>query len=150
MFLATLILIISVSMFLLGYSVGKTGNFLDYFRSPSDNTLELDWGLRQLFLVFSKQASENWYEARAHMRLSVPISLMATFGLLYAVRVEYMIDDCRGRSVIYYFHGFRSFQELEQLLISRNGWEEPVEPGFMYHQTFVAGHNVIHDAYTPF
>lgn len=150
MLLITLITVISVCMFLLGYSVGKTGNFLDYFRSPSDSTLELDWGLRQLFLLFSKQASENWYEARAHLRLSVSISLMAAFGLLYAVRVDYMIDDCRGKWVNYYFHGFRAFQSLKQKLAHETDWVKSVEPGLMYHQTFVAGHNVIHDAYTSF
>lgn len=53
MYFTVLIIVIAVSMFLFGYSIGKTGNFLDYFRSPTDNTLKLNWGLRQLLLVFS-------------------------------------------------------------------------------------------------
>lgn len=84
------------------------------------------------------------------MRLSVPVSLMAAFGLLYAVRVEYMIDDCRGKYVNYYFHGLRSFKSLKYKLTRETDWIKPVEPDIMYHQTFVAGRNVIHDAYTSF
>lgn len=121
-----------------------------HFASPSDGTIELNWGGRQFFLLFSKEASERWYEARAHMNGGFFLSLACAFGLIYYVRFEYNIENHDDR-IVYnkvVYHGFRDYKEL--LALAKK--DIPVQKELLknkgagyFYQMFVAGHNVVMD-----
>lgn len=124
-----------------------------YLASPVSNKLELDWSVRQLFMLFSKKRGDLWYEARVHLNKSVIKSLLCVFKIIYLVRID-LIDDNqeRGKSRTFVLHGFQSLESVMkksgQLI---NKFMEEVnsdlkeEDRMFYYQTFVAGHNVVAD-----
>lgn len=121
----------------------------EYFASPINGNMELGWSVRQFLNLINEKAAQRWYESKVHLDHGVFISLLCTFGFLYIVRYSFMYTDGRGVSEIRYFHGFRTFSNLKKVIL--NGINEAHEKNKQTHkdswyfQTFVTGHNVLHD-----
>lgn len=122
------------------------------FRTPGKDSIELNWGGRELFGMISKKAGNRWYEAREHLNQGVFVSLFCTFKLIWIVRVD-LIDDSSeyGRSKTKIFHGFQSLQSVMEASnafvkeFENNYNKENPDKKMHYYQTFVAGYNVVQD-----
>lgn len=126
----------------------------DYFGSPVDGKLELDWSMKQFLSIFSKGMSDRWYEARAHLKTGVGLALLCTFGIVKLVRFDYMYehDDAKGRfeNTCYAYWALpgnakKRIQELqaeaEELGDELSKKDQPL---YLY-QIFIAGENVVWD-----
>lgn len=130
--------------------IGET--IVKHFATPSDNGFELNWFLRQFFLLFSERMSERWYEARQHTYQGVWVSLMCAFGICEVVRYEYTsrTDDCRmyTKTVVYWWKFmFEKKSRLHRFLFTQWSVIRPhmaIDADSPY-QIFHAGHNVIWD-----
>ena len=149
----------SVLAFIFGAMLGlivrhamQHDGFMKYFGTPTGGRyekpkLELNWGLRQFFLMFDKGMSERWYESRAHLYRGVFISLLSTFHLIHIVRFDFATNrEDHFRTTTFITHGFQSIQTLKKKMPD---WikekSKKVEGAEYWYQTFVAGHNVIGD-----
>jgi hypothetical protein len=137
--------------FIFGFVVRNNiegGDVLKYFGTPGrEKQLELNWGLRQFFYLFSEKMGQRWYEARCHTYSGVFISLLATFRLIYIIRFEYG-TEIEDRMVVKkcVIHGFRSYENLLSIIPAMAVEKQEQTEGALYwYQTFVAGHNVVGD-----
>lgn len=140
--------------FILGSSKNK--NIIETIKNslgrPTDGVVELNWGGKKLFGFFSDKAAQRWYEARAHLGYGVIISLLATFKLIYLIRID-LIDSnmSRGKSYKRVLHGFQSLDKVIKkaqaisLKVEEQYNKENSENNMSYYQTFIAGHNVVGD-----
>lgn len=128
----------------------------EYFGTPSNGKIELNWGLQQFFLLFSLPMAKRWYEAREHCYCSFFMSLLCAFKLVTIVRFDCTFDSdyCRGR----YFNEAYAFWVLEedpldrlkQLIKDSKHYTETTdtqEDKLNLNQIFICGENVIWDAY---
>lgn len=42
----------------------KVSSFYNYFKTPSSNRIEFNWGVNKLLGLFSEPMAQRWYEAR--------------------------------------------------------------------------------------
>ena len=137
-----------------GFILGKWDkiNFkkvYDFLATPTDNKLELDWTLREIFSVFSINISERWYEARTHLNQSVFTSLLCALGLINIIQISYgSNEDGVYPFVTFKTHGFRSYDNLKEYAISMiDKKRKNIEEATYYERTFIAGYNVIHSSW---
>lgn len=135
-------------LFTFDYDAVNYKSFQEYLCTPSSGKLELNWTTRQVLALFSKGASKRWYEARAHLGRGVFVSLLAAFHLVYVIRIEYETDKdsvlCYSTKII---HGFQSLNDImKKLPVLSNTMRH--EKATCYYQTFVSGHNIVHDFMT--
>lgn len=144
---AVIAFVISFSLGFIAANKMHGTKMYDYFASPCGNNLELDWGGRQFFRLFSKGMSERWYEARAHLNRGVFISLLATFHLIHIVRIEFETSKENLHSYDTMFvHGFQSLKTLKEKLPKLiEQARTKAKDAQYYYQTFISGHNIIHD-----
>lgn len=123
----------------------------EYLRSPSTDKLDLDWSTRQIIRVFNTNASERWYESRVHLKNGVLKSLACTLHLIYVVRISFIDEDmCSGKSKVFTVHGFQSLKSVmvyieKQCAVFYEEINKDENKKLEYYQSFVAGHNVVHD-----
>ena len=141
-------------MFVTGFVTGviirdamKGGSFMDYFGTPSKGKLELNWSLRQFFMLFSNKAGKRWYESRQHLHRGVFVSLVCTFGLINLVRLEFgTSEDGRVSYVVFITHGFQSKQDMiKKLPVWINKYKHKAKDAQYFYYLFIAGHNVVLD-----
>ena len=144
MFVLTLIQLVMVALIFVGlYKNGRFKSMFSYFLTPSNSKLELDWFGRQFLLLFSKHASEVWYECRAHLRLNLISTLVVLFGIRRVVRIDYMYeDDQRGYRELVWFNRC-NFDALRHKALA--AVPKYSEDGYYYYQMFIPGYNVVHD-----
>ena len=121
----------------------KGGSFMNYFGTPSEEKLELNWSLRQFFMLFSNKAGKRWYESRQHLYRGVFVSLLCTLGLINLVRLEFETSEHdRISYVVFITHGFQSKQDMiKKLPIWINKHKHKAKDARYFHQMFIAGHN---------
>lgn len=121
-------------------------------KSPSTNRLELDWSVREFLGLFSKRMSQRWYEARAHLKRSVFVSLFCTLGFIDIVCYDFdMGTDGRHVINVKVYFGYRSCASL----IKKTKEDIPLvqaktEGAKYFEQVFIAGYNVAYDIYNDY
>lgn len=145
---SVLLMIISLVLGFVIRDKMEGGKIFEYFATPGrEKHVELDWGLKQFFELFSEKMGQRWYEARAHLYQGVFISLLSAFHLIHIVRIEYQTTREDYTSyVIVKTHGFQSLKTLKKKLPK---WtkekKSQAKDADYWYQTFVSGHNVISD-----
>lgn len=144
------LLLVFIAGFVIGVIVRDAMNgssFMKYFGTPSQERLELNWSLRQFFMLFSNKAGKRWYESRQHLYRGVFVSLLCTFGLINLVRLEFgTSEDGRVSYVVFITHGFQSKQDMiKKLPVWINKYKHKAKDAQYFYQLFIAGHNVVLD-----
>ena len=145
------LLLVFVTGFVIGVIVRDTmkgGSFMNYFGTPSQEKLELNWSLRQFFMLFSNKAGKRWYDSRQHLRRGVFVSLLCTFGLINLVRLEFETSEHdRVSYVVFITHGFQSKKDMvKKLPVWIKEYKHKAKDGKYFYQMFIAGYNVVCDA----
>lgn len=127
--------------------VAKDEKTMKYLTSPVDGKFDINWTTRQIIALFNTNASERWYESRAHCHKGILVSVLATLHLIWIVRTDmgYNDDDmfyCKYS----YFHGFQSFETLKKKCLSKKFLDKIIDiKKNYYYQTFICGYNVVND-----
>ena len=94
------LIIVAILSFILGIAfsfllsaVSRAGGFREKFGSPSTGDFELDWTVKEVLVMFSESAGSRWYEARAHVRSGIFISLLCAMRLMYVVRFDFELAN---------------------------------------------------------
>ena len=126
----------------------KVTSFYNYFKTPSSGRIELNWGVNKLLELFSEPMAQKWCESRVHLRQGVFKSLVCTFGFIYS-------EEDRGVCKVFTLNGFKSLEEtmdktvnLVKCYTAEVNANQPEELQMGYHQTFIAGHNIVEDRFS--
>lgn len=129
----------------------EEGVIIKYLTSPVTKRFEFDWTTRQLLALINKGASERWYEARVHCHQNVLISLMAALHLIWIISTEMEFIGIENRYfyICNYFHGFQSYKHILNKCTNSDFLCKIIDnKTYYYYQTFICGHNVVHDFMT--
>lgn len=145
------LLLVFVTGFIIGVIVRDVMNgssFMNYFGTPSQEKLELNWSLRQFFMLFSNKAGQRWYESRQHLYRGVFVSLLCAFGLINLVRLDFETSECDCISyVVFVTHRFQSKKDMvKKLPVWIKEYKHKAKDAKYFHQMFIAGHNVVCDS----
>ena len=151
--------LIAISFFSLGIFL-SAGVFVllsqrkGYFGSPTDGELELNWTMRQLLALVSKNASNRWYESRVHVHKGFWLSLLCALKVLHLVRVDFMHNsEDYGRFKTLVVPGWVKYNDI---MLNHEWYVEKAREklslnndeglkDYYYYQTLVAGKNVVKD-----
>ena len=123
---------------------------MKYLTSPVHGKFDFNWTTKQILAMFNENMSERWYEARAHCDQNVFMSILTALHLIWIVRTEMEYVDHDGyRDTYNYFHGLCGYNKVKAKATSSDFLSRIIDPElFYYYQTFICGHNVVHDFMT--
>lgn len=147
------LIIVAILSFILGIAfsfllsaVSRAGGFREKFGSPSTGDFELDWTVKEVLAMFSELASQRWYEARAHVRSGIFISLLCAMRLMYVVRFDFELanDSRRGFTRKKHYHGLRSYNRLKKAILRDVPTvQETVDEDSFFSGALITGHNFV-------
>jgi hypothetical protein len=116
-----------------------------YFLCPANGTFDLNWFIHQFFALFSKQMSQRYYETVAHCNKGQLIGLLCAIGVIDVVRYSFLVTSDSGVSKVVYYHGFRSYKDLQLVAIRNTKTVALTLPQAQYVDSIlIAGYNQVY------
>lgn len=153
LYTVTNLTIVAILGFVLGIAfsrllsmVSRAGGFREKFSSLVDGNFELDWTVKEILALFSELASQRWYEARAHVRSGIFISLLCAMRLMYVVRFDFELanDSRRVFTRKKHYHGLRSYNQLKKAILRDVPTvQETVDEDSFFSGALITGHNFV-------